>query len=98
MWKKIVTFFKWAATYESNNSNKEKKEDDAAIIRRAQDKKETVQEKWRENTVWEEPKRARTVKGRYKADDKSTPDVNEAWEDGTAPKKQVHRSKYKKNL
>ena len=26
------------------------------------------------------PKRARTEKGYYKADDKSTPDVNEAWE------------------
>jgi hypothetical protein len=31
-----------------------------------------------------EPKRARN-KGRYKADDKSTPDVNEAWEGGKAP-------------
>ncbi len=31
-----------------------------------------------------EPKRARD-KGRYKADDKSTPDVNEAWEGGKAP-------------
>lgn len=26
-----------------------------------------------------EPKRARTKKGRFIADDKSTPDVNEAW-------------------
>ena len=33
-----------------------------------------------------EPKRARE-KGRYKADDKSTADVNEAWEGGKAPKK-----------
>jgi hypothetical protein len=33
-----------------------------------------------------EPKRARE-KGRYKADDKSTSDVNEAWEGGKAPKK-----------
>ena len=32
------------------------------------------------------PKRART-KGRYKADDKSTKDVNEAWVDGKSPKK-----------
>ena len=31
-----------------------------------------------------EPKRARE-KGRFKADDKSTPDVNEAWEGGKAP-------------
>jgi len=75
MWKKIVTFFKWAATYESNDNSKEKKEDDAAIIRRARDKK-----------------------GQYQGDDESTPDVIEAWEGGKAPKKQVHRSKYKKNL
>ena len=33
------------------------------------------------------PKRARTKKGRYVADDKSTPDVNEAWVGGKAPKK-----------
>ena len=32
------------------------------------------------------PKRART-EGRYKADDKSTPNVNEAWVGGKAPKK-----------
>ena len=37
-----------------------------------------------------EPKRARD-KGRYKADDKSTADVNEAWVGGVAPtpKKEV---------
>tara|TARA_R100000963_G_C4579159_1_gene60893 strand:- start:302 stop:595 length:294 start_codon:yes stop_codon:yes gene_type:complete len=33
------------------------------------------------------PKRARTVKGKYKGDDKSTADVNEAWVGGKAPKK-----------
>ena len=33
------------------------------------------------------PKRARTKKGKYKADDKSTKDVNEAWVGGKAPKK-----------
>ena len=44
-------------------------------------------EEWRKDTVWEKPKRTRTIKGRYKADDKSTPDVNEAWEGGKAPKK-----------
>ena len=37
--------------------------------------------------VEEKPKRARTKKGRYKADDKSTKDVNEAWVGGKAPKK-----------
>ena len=32
------------------------------------------------------PKRARNTKGQLKADDPSTPDVNEAWESGKAPK------------
>jgi len=33
------------------------------------------------------PKRARNSKGQLKKDDLSTPDVNEAWEGGVAPKK-----------
>ena len=33
------------------------------------------------------PKRARTATGKLKANDPSTPDVNEAWEGGKAPKK-----------
>ena len=43
----------------------------------------------------EKPKRAR-VKGKYKADDKSTPDVNEAWEGGKAPVKTKAKTKAKK--
>ena len=34
-----------------------------------------------------EPKRARNKKGKFVADDKSTPDYNEAWEGGKAPEK-----------
>ena len=33
------------------------------------------------------PKRARNSKGQVLSDDPSTPDVNEAWEGGKAPKK-----------
>jgi hypothetical protein len=44
----------------------------------------------------DKPKRARTVKGRYKGDDKSTPNVNEAWVSGKAPKKKAKKSKKKK--
>lgn len=40
------------------------------------------------------PKRARTKDGKLKADDPSTPNVNEAWEGGKAPKK---RGRPKKN-
>lgn len=37
------------------------------------------------------PKRAKTTKGRFKADDKATPDVNEAWEGGKAPAKKPRK-------
>ena len=44
-----------------------------------------------------EVKRARTRLGRYKGDDKSTDDYNEAWEGGKAPKKKrVYRIKGKR--
>ena len=39
------------------------------------------------------PKRARTKQGRFKADDKSTKNVNEAWVSGKAPKKKSRRKK-----
>ena len=45
----------------------------------------------------EKPKRARGKKGRYKADDKSTKDVNEAWVGGKAPKKRKKNVKRKTN-
>ena len=50
--------------------------------------------KWFEELVYgveEKPKRART-KGRYRADDKSTPNVNEAWVGGKAPKKRKKKN------
>ena len=43
-----------------------------------------------------EYKRARTKRGRYKGDDKSTPDVNEAWVGGKSPKKKVYKIKGRK--
>ena len=44
----------------------------------------------------EEPKRARNEKGHLKGDDKSTPDVNEAWEGGEAPKPKTKKKTSKK--
>ena len=35
----------------------------------------------------QKPKRARGPKGKYKGDDKSTPNINEAWVGGKAPKR-----------
>jgi len=49
--------------------------------------------KWLQNLSWaniigyDDPKRARTKRGRYKGDDKSTKNVNEAWVGGKAPKR-----------
>tara|TARA_R100000742_G_C4275876_1_gene96588 strand:+ start:47 stop:292 length:246 start_codon:yes stop_codon:yes gene_type:complete len=43
------------------------------------------------------PKRARNKKGQLKADDKSTPNVNEAWVGGKAPKRRRGRPKGSKN-
>ena len=37
------------------------------------------------------PKRARNAKGQVLSDDPSTPDVNEAWEGGVAPKKKAKK-------
>lgn len=45
--------------------------------------------------VEEKPKRARS-RGKFKADDPTTPDVNEAWVGGKAPAKKVVRKKVKK--
>jgi len=44
------------------------------------------------NNAQEKPKRARGKKGRYKADDKSTPNVNEAWVGGKAPNKRKKKN------
>jgi len=62
--------------------------------------------KWLEKVIgtYEKPfvltnevKRARTKRGRYKADDKSTKDYNEAWVGGKAPKKKrVYKIKGKR--
>ena len=38
-------------------------------------------------------KRARNADGKFKADDKSTKDFNEAWVGGKAPKKKTKRKK-----
>ena len=41
------------------------------------------------------PKRARTAKGRFKGDNKSTKNTNEAWVGGKAPKKRAKKGKKK---
>ena len=43
-----------------------------------------------------EPKRARNEKGQLVGDDPDTPEVNEAWEGGKAPKKKAVKKTTKK--
>tara|TARA_R100000656_G_scaffold37571_2_gene31709 strand:+ start:541 stop:882 length:342 start_codon:yes stop_codon:yes gene_type:complete len=61
------------------------------MTKKAEEESEVTLEKFDVETATPKPqakpKRARTVKGRYKGDDKSTTDVNEAWVGGKAPKK-----------
>ena len=43
-------------------------------------------------------KRARLDDGTFKADDKSTPDVNEAWKSGKSPKKKKKKKTTRKKV
>ena len=52
--------------------------------------------KFKEDAKTEAPKRARDAKGRMKGDDPDTPDVNEAYEGGKAPKKKAKKKAKKK--
>ena len=56
-------------------------------------KVDTVQETVQVEAEVQEIKRARNEKGHLVGDDKSTPDVNEAWEGGEAPKKKTTAKK-----
>jgi len=46
----------------------------------------------------DEEGRARQSDGTFKADDPSTPNVNEAWESGKSPKKKVRRKPTRKKV
>lgn len=59
--------------------------DAAAVIKRQAEEIEKL-------TEASKPKRARNSDGTLKADDKTTPDVNEAWEGGKAPKKKSKKA------
>ena len=61
-------------------------------------KEKKAQMKTQESIANQEIKRARDDKGHYVADDPNTPDVNEAWEGGKAPKKKTKTSAKKKTV
>jgi len=66
----------------SSDEDPADKSEDSAVIRRKVEP-ETVTKRVR----------ARTVKGRYKGDDKSTPDVDEAWTTAKVPVRRVDKTK-----
>lgn len=47
--------------------------------------------------VTAKPTRAKDEEGKFIGDDKSTPDINEAWDGGYAPKKKSKKSKSSKS-
>ena len=93
-WKKFVKFFTpppvrdlHSYRYEKAQPKKAVKED---VLEKAIKDAEVYLNKF-DKTVAKEYKRARGSKGRYKTDDKSTPDINEAWVGGKAPKKKASK-------
>ena len=86
-WSKFVTFFTPPPVVKVDEVKK------AKVIKEAV-KEATVELNKFEKPIESTPKRARN-KGRYVADDKSTPDVNEAWVGGKAPKKETSVAKKK---
>ena len=87
-WKKALRFFLPLPKEELKTVIKED------ILEKAIKEAEVSLKKF-DKVVAKEPKRARGTKGRYKADDKSTPDVNEAWQGGKAPSKKPKAKKTK---
>ena len=70
----------WA--FSSYEKPKSTKSEASAVIRKKAEHKTTTKRV-----------RARTVKGRYQGDDKSTPDVDEAWTTVKVPVRRVDKTK-----
>ena len=83
-WKKALKFFLPLPKEELKTVIKED------VLEKAIKEAEVSLKKF-DKAVAKEPKRARGTKGRYKTDDKSTPDINEAWVGGKAPKKKASK-------
>ena len=83
-WKKALKFFLPLPKEEVKTVIKED------VLEKAIKEAEVSLKKF-DKAVVKEPKRARGTKGRYKADDKSTADINEAWVGGKAPKRKASK-------
>ena len=83
-WKKALRFFLPLPKEELKTVIKED------ILEKAIKEAEVSLKKF-DKVVTKEYKRARGTKGRYKTDDKSTANINEAWVGGKAPKKKASK-------
>tara|TARA_R100000988_G_scaffold94584_1_gene59398 strand:+ start:3700 stop:4041 length:342 start_codon:yes stop_codon:yes gene_type:complete len=98
-WTKVVRFFTPLPKEELQPKKVEKEEVLEKAIKDAEVVLKKFDDELKAGNIYEAvkkaPKRARTKKGTYKADDKSTPDVNEAWVGGKAPAKKPKAKKTK---
>jgi hypothetical protein len=98
-WTKVVRFFTPLPKEELQPKKVEKEEVLEKAIKDAEVVLKKFDDELKAGNIYEAvkkaPKRARTKKGTYKADDKSTPNVNEAWEGGKAPTKKPKAKKTK---
>tara|TARA_R100000995_G_scaffold7292_1_gene3258 strand:+ start:10012 stop:10353 length:342 start_codon:yes stop_codon:yes gene_type:complete len=98
-WTKVVRFFTPLPKEELQPKKVEKEEVLEKAIKDAEVVLKKFDDELKAGNIYEavkgKPKRARTKKGTYKADDKSTPDVNEAWVGGKAPAKKPKAKKTK---
>ena len=98
-WKKVLKFFTPLPKEELQPKKAVKEEVLEKAIKDAEVVLKKFDDELKAGNIYEvvknDPKRARTKKGTYKADDKSTPDVNEAWEGGKAPTKKPKAKKTK---
>jgi hypothetical protein len=90
--KPLTTFYNWLFVLDETKASAVEEEPKASAVEEepkpkhdSSPVKKEVRLKPKAKPV--EPKRARTKTGRYKADDKSTPNINEAWVGGKKPTK-----------
>ena len=91
-WKKVLKFFTPLPKEELQPKKVVKEEVLEKAIKDAEVVLKKFDDELKAGKIYEvtkgKPKRARTKKGTYKGDDKSTQDANEAWEGGKATEKQ----------
>jgi|TARA_R110000803_G_scaffold178261_2_gene240680 hypothetical protein len=84
LWKKLSFFFERKTIEKADQITKKVIKESKEIESLVTKNKKTVDSK---TAISSKPLRARTKKGTFVADDKSTENINEAWEGGFSPTK-----------